>query len=202
MFMRYELALNGGTVFDGSGSPRREASVAIASGRVASIRAEPFGPHEAQELVDARGKWVTPGFLDVHTHYDAEVEAAPSLSESLVHGVTTVMMGSCSLGAVFSDPVDIADMYTRVEAMPREHVLPLFERLKDWRTPREYRAHLDSLPLGPNVAAFIGHSDLRCAAMGLGRAVTTGEEPTSDELRRMRAWLDEGLDAGFLGLSL
>lgn len=198
MFMRYDLALNGGTVFDGTGAPRREASVAVKDGVVAAIG---DGPFEAERVVDARGLWVMPGFLDVHTHYDAEVEAAPALSESLIHGVTTTFMGSCSLGAVLSEPLDIADMYTRVEAMPREHVLPLFEKRKTWRTPREYREHLSTLPLGPNVACFMGHSDLRCAAMGLERSVTEDEEPTSDELARMKAWLSEGLDAGFLGLS-
>src|SRR5437762_1555390 len=107
MFMkRYEIAINGGTVFDGTLGPRQSASVGISNGRVTCLRREPFGPHEADVRVDATGQWVTPGFLDVHTHYDAEVEAAPALAESLVHGVTTVMMGSCSLGAVLSEPLD------------------------------------------------------------------------------------------------
>jgi len=201
MFMdrtEYDLALNGGTLYDGTGAPGRTACVAIRDGAIAAIGDVPFA---ARRTVDARGLWVMPGFLDVHTHYDAEVEAAPSLSESLIHGVTTIFMGSCSLGAVLSDPVDIADMYTRVEAMPREHVLPLFEQKKTWRTPREYREHLSTLALGPNVACFAGHSDLRCAAMGLERSVTEGEEPTSDELQRMCGWLADALDAGFLGLS-
>src|SRR5262245_14457562 len=104
MFMSYDLALNGGTVFDGSGAAPRQASVAIRDGAVAAIG---DGPFEARRVIDARGLWVMPGFLDVHTHYDAEVEAAPALSESLIHGVTTVFMGSCSLGAVLSDPLDI-----------------------------------------------------------------------------------------------
>ena len=198
MFMGYDLALNGGTVFDGSGAPGRVASVAVKDGVIAAIG---DGPFEADRVIDARGQWVMPGFLDVHTHYDAEVEAAPALSESLVHGVTTIFMGSCSLGAVLSEPLDIADMYTRVEAMPREHVLPLFEKRKTWKTPREYREHLSTLKLGPNVACFMGHSDLRCAAMGLERSVTDGVVPTAQELARMRAWLSDGLDAGFLGLS-
>lgn len=198
MFMGYDLALNGGTVFDGSGAPRRVASVAIRDGVVAAIGE---GPFEAERVVDARGLWLMPGFLDVHTHYDAEVEAAPALSESLVHGVTTIFMGSCSLGAVLSEPLDLADMYTRVEAMPREHVLPLFEKGKTWRTPREYRDHLSRLRLGPNVSAFMGHSDLRCAAMGLERSVTDGVVPTAEELAKMKQWLADGLDAGFLGLS-
>ncbi len=201
MFMN-DLALNGGLVFDGTGSKPITASVAIRNGLVTEIRAEPFTAGEALRLVDVRGHWVTPGFVDVHTHHDAELEAAPALKQSLAHGITTLFMGSCSLGAVRSDPVDIADMFTRVEAMPREAVLPLLERVKTWKTPKEYRAHLDQVGLGPNVACFVGHSDLRCAAMGLGRSVTASEEPTSDELLKMQTWLREGLDAGFLGMSV
>jgi N-acyl-D-aspartate/D-glutamate deacylase len=145
---------------------------------------------------------VTPGFLDIHTHYDAEIEAAPALMESLRHGVTTVVVGSCSLGTVLSEPLDIADLFTRVEAIPREQVLPIFEKAKTWRTPGEYRAHLDSLPLGPNVAAFLGHSDLRCAVMGLGRSVDKRVRPTADELARMERAVEDALDAGYLGLSV
>jgi N-acyl-D-aspartate/D-glutamate deacylase len=198
----FDYALNGGQIFDGTGAPPVTGSVAVQDGRVARVQAQAFTAAEARTLLDVRGQWVMPGFLDIHTHYDAEVEAAPSLSESLIHGSTTIFMGSCSLGAVLSDAVDVADMFTRVEAMPREHVLPLLERVKSWKTPRAYRAHLDSLGLGPNVSCFMGHSDLRCAAMGLGRSVTKDEEPTSDELETMRAWLTDGLDAGFLGLSV
>jgi N-acyl-D-aspartate/D-glutamate deacylase len=142
-----------------------------------------------------------PGFVDLHTHYDAELEAAPALLESLRHGVTTIVVGSCSLGTVLSEPLDIADLFTRVEAIPREQVLPIFERGKTWRTPGEYRAHLDSLPLGPNVAAFLGHSDLRCAVMGLGRSVSKTARPTGAELDTMERHLVDALDAGFLGLS-
>ncbi len=199
---RFDLAINDGLFFDGSGAPPRVASVAIRDGRVAELRDGPYSDDEARESIDARGCWVTPGFVDLHTHYDAELEAAPSLSESLRHGVTTVVVGSCSLGTVLSSPVDVADMFTRVEAVPREHVLPIFEAKKTWSTPAEYRAHLDALPLGPNVAAFLGHSDLRCAVMGLERSVTRGERPTVEERARMASLLRDACDAGFLGLSV
>ncbi|MFT3840656.1 MAG: N-acyl-D-glutamate amidohydrolase [Myxococcaceae bacterium] len=196
----FDLALNGGTFFDGTGSPARAASLAIKDGVVAAVRPEPFT--EATQVIDCAGKWLTPGFIDVHTHYDAEVEANPALNESLIHGVSTIVMGSCSLGTVFSSPLDIADLFTRVEGIPRPQVLSLFERLKTWSTPAEYRRHLESLPLGPNVACFLGHSDLRCAVMGLERSVTTGEAPTCFELEKMQQHLTDALDAGFLGLSV
>jgi N-acyl-D-aspartate/D-glutamate deacylase len=200
--IRFDVAINAGLLFDGTARPGRLQSVGIRDGRVAEIRDNPIAADEAAECIDAAGKWVMPGFLDIHTHYDAEVEAAPGLSESLRHGVTTVTFGSCSLGTVLSSPVDIADMFTRVEAVPYEFVLPLFEAKKSWSTPAEYRAHLDSLALGPNISAFLGHSDLRAHVMGLGRAITKGESPTREELGKMEALVGDALDAGFLGLSL
>jgi N-acyl-D-aspartate/D-glutamate deacylase len=202
MGMVADWVVDDALLFDGSGDPARRASVAVTDGCVTQISDSPLGPGAGRAYVDARGRWLMPGFLDIHTHYDAEVEAAPALSESLRHGVTTVVFGSCSLGTVLSSPLDIADMFTRVEAVPREHVLPLFETHKTWRTPAEYRAHLDALPLGPNVTAFLGHSDLRTAVLGLERAVTRGVRPSATELGEMGRWLDDALDAGFLGLSV
>jgi N-acyl-D-aspartate/D-glutamate deacylase len=199
---RFDVAINSGLLFDGTGRPGQLASLGIRGSRVAEIRETPFSTDEAAETIDAQGKWVMPGFLDIHTHYDAEVEAAPGLSESLRHGVTTVTFGSCSLGTVLSRPVDIADMFTRVEAVPYEFVLPLFEARKRWTTPAEYRAHIDTLALGPNITAFLGHSDLRAYVMGLGRAVTAGERPSEAELGTMESLVRNALDAGFLGLSL
>ncbi len=79
-----------------------------------------------------------PGFVDTHTHYDAEVLVGPGLSESVRHGVTTVLMGNCSISTVFVPPVDAADLFSRVEALPREHVLSALEKSKTWSTPREY----------------------------------------------------------------
>jgi N-acyl-D-aspartate/D-glutamate deacylase len=199
---RYDIAINSGFLFDGTGKPGRLQSLAIRDGRVAEIRDTPFSAEEATASIDASGKWVMPGFLDIHTHYDAEVEAAPGLAESLRHGVTTVTFGSCSLGTVLARPVEIADMFTRVEAVPYDFVLPLFEAKKTWTTPAEYRAHIDTLSLGPNITAFLGHSDLRAHVMGLGRAVTQGERPTARELAKMEMLVRDALDAGFLGLSL
>ena len=199
---RFDIAINSGLLFDGTGRPGRLQSLGISGGRVAEIREKPIPAEEAAERIDAEGKWVMPGFLDIHTHYDAEVEAAPGLAESLRHGVTTVTFGSCSLGTVLSRPVDIADMFTRVEAVPYEFVLPLFEARKNWSTPAQYRAHIDTLALGPNITAFLGHSDLRAHVMGLGRAITKGVVPTEAELATMEALVSSALDAGFLGLSL
>ena len=108
--------------------------------------------------------------LDIHTHYDVEVLDGPRSSESLRHGVTTVMLGSCSLSTVHVDGVDAGDLFGRVEAIPREHVIGAVDEHKTWTNCEEYVAALEALPLGPNLAAFIGHSDMRAATMGLDRA--------------------------------
>ena len=152
-------------------------------------------------VVDAEGSWVTPGFVDLHTHYDAEVEVSPQLFESLRHGVTTVLLGSCSLGAGLGTPEDIADIFCRVEGVPREHMLPMLEARKDWNTLPEYLTHLEGLALGPNVASYVPHSNLRVAALGFERSVDAGVTPSRQEQAQMLAWLEEALDCGYVGLS-
>ena len=197
-----DTVIHGGLVFDGRGGPGLRRDVAIRDGRVVELSATPLRPGPGATAIDATGCWVTPGFVDLHTHYDAEVEVLPGLSESVRHGVTTVVLGSCSLSLVSGSPTDLADMFCRVEAIPRSVVLPILERTKDWDGPAGYFDHLAKLRLGPNVAAFLGHSTIRAEALGLGRALTRGLRPAEDELRRMEARLAEALDVGYLGLSI
>jgi N-acyl-D-aspartate/D-glutamate deacylase len=197
-----ELVLEGGLVFDGRGGPGVVADVRVVDGVVVEVGPGPLARGPGAEVVDVRGRWVTPGFVDMHTHYDAELEVAPALTESLRHGVTTVLTGSCSLSLVLGAPRDLADMFCRVEAIPRDRVLPLLERVKDWDSPASYLEHLDGLNLGPNVACFLGHSTIRAAAMGLERSLTAGLRPDAAEWARMEGWLAEALDAGFVGLSI
>jgi N-acyl-D-glutamate deacylase len=199
--MSYDVILRGGLFFDGTGGPAAVRDVGIRDGRVAIVSEAPLDTAGCPRVVDARGRWVVPGFLDMHTHYDAELLAAPSLSESIRHGVTTVTVGSCSISAILSEPEDCSDMFTRVEAVPRAQVLPLLRACKTWSTPREYVDFLRTHPLGANVTSFLGHSDLRVRVMGLARAVDAKARPTREELVRMERWLEDGLDAGLLGLS-
>jgi len=197
----YDLIIKNGRHFDGSGGASAVRHLGIRDGKVATVSETPLDESGCREVIDARDKWVMPGFLDTHTHYDAELLASPGLKESVRHGVTTVTFGSCSIGMACSDAEDCSDMFTRVESIPREHVLPLLRKTKTWNTPAGYVAHLESLPLGPNATAFLGHSDLRVSVMGLGRAVNREVQPTEDEMRRMEQVLEQGLDAGLLGLS-
>jgi N-acyl-D-aspartate/D-glutamate deacylase len=198
--MRYDVVLTGGLFFDGTGAPGAIRHVGIVDGRVAAVSEAPLDTSGAR-VVDATGKWITPGFLDCHTHYDAEVLAAPALSESIRHGVTTVTIGSCSISAVLADAEDCSDLFTRVEAIPRAYVLPLLKEKKSWSTPGDFVSYLRKHPLGPNVNAFLGHSDVRARVLGLARAVDPDDRPSEGELRDMEHWLSDALDHGFLGLS-
>jgi N-acyl-D-aspartate/D-glutamate deacylase len=195
------IIINNGLYFDGTGAEGQPRSLKIVDGRVAEISAEPFDAQGAETAIDAAGQWVMPGFLDTHTHYDAELLAAPGLNESVRHGVTTVCIGSCSLSTILSSPEDCADMFSRVEALPHEHVLGTLNRFKTWQTPEEYIQGIETRPLGPNVGCFLGHSDMRTAVMGLGRAVDAKVRPSADEMQQMEDLLTAALDAGFLGMS-
>ncbi len=200
--MTRPLVIRGGMVFDGLGSPARESDVLVRDGVIAALL-PPGGQADADaESIDARGCWVTPGFIDLHTHYDAEVELWPALGESVRHGVTTIFLGSCGLSLAIGRPVDLADMFCRVEGIPRAVVKPLLEQRKDWDGPASYLEHLEGLPLGPNVAALLGHSAIRAATMGLGRSLDPGVRPSPVELAGMQALLEQALDVGYLGLSI
>lgn len=193
--------IRGGLFFDGRGGEGRPLDVLVDGGTVAGLYPRGF-PAPARRTIDATGCWITPGFVDNHTHYDAEVELYPALGESIRHGVTTALIGSCGLSMVCGDPTDLADMFCRVEGIPRATVQPLFQRVKTWDGPADYRRHLDTLPLGPNLVTMVGHSTIRAEAMGLGRSLDGGVKPTRAELRRMTDRLEEGLDEGFVGLSI
>jgi N-acyl-D-aspartate/D-glutamate deacylase len=199
--MSYDAIVRDGLWFDGTGVAPQTRTLGIRDGVVSAVSAEPLDETGCPDVIDAAGKWILPGFIDVHTHYDAEVLLDPSLRESVRHGVTTVLLGNCSLSTVYAGPADAADLFSRVEAVPREFVLGALEAKKTWSTAAEYVAALDDLPLGPNVGSLLGHSDLRTAVLGLGRATDDHDRPTEAELDRMAALLDEALEAGLLGLS-
>ncbi|MEK6788591.1 MAG: N-acyl-D-glutamate amidohydrolase [Pseudomonadota bacterium] len=197
----YDVLIQRGRYFDGTGGPSDIRDVAIKDGRVLNVSADPLDAAQAARVIDATGQWITPGFLDTHTHYDAEVIVSPSLSESVRHGVTTVLVGSCSLSMICSDAEDASDIFTRVETVPREKVLPILQQHKTWRTAREWVDYIRTRPLGPNLISFLGHSDLRVATLGLHRATDRAVKPTEAELQSMEQQLEEALDVGFLGLS-
>ncbi len=197
----YDTIIRNGRWFDGTGAPSAVRDIGIRHGHVVAISPDPLDGTDCPQVVDATGKWVMPGMLDIHTHYDVEVLGGPALAESLRHGVTTVMLGSCSLSTIHVDGTEAGDLFGRVEAIPREHVIAAVNGNKTWSTPDEYIVALEGLPLGPNLAAFIGHSDMRTAVMGLDRATRKDERPTRREQARMEQMLAEALHAGFVGMS-
>ncbi|EYF02891.1 N-acyl-D-amino-acid deacylase family protein [Chondromyces apiculatus] len=198
----FDWIIENGLFFDGAGSSPAPRHLGIRGGKVAEISDAPLPRGPETQVFDAAGCWVTPGFIDMHTHYDAEIEVAPSLSESLRHGVTTVVFGSCSLSLAVGTPEDLSDQFCRVEAIPYDIVRPLLEARKTWETVTEYFEHLETIPLGPNVASFLGHSALRAHVMGIERSLDKHVSPTEEELTRMETILREALDAGYLGLSV
>lgn len=198
--MSFDVIVRNAMWFDGRGNAPQVRTVGIRDGVVAAVSAEPLDEAGCPEVIDGDGKWMVPGFLDVHTHYDAEVLLDPGLRESVRHGVTTVVLGNCSLSGVYATNEDVADLFSRVEAVPREFVMSALQAKRTWSTPAEYVRGLDALPLGPNVSSFVGHSDLRTYVLGLGRA-TDHVRPTRAELGRMAQLLDDALEAGLLGMS-
>jgi N-acyl-D-aspartate/D-glutamate deacylase len=198
--MSFDTVIRNGRWFDGTGAPSAIRNIGISEGHIAAISPQPLDETGCPQVIEAEGKWVLPGMVDIHTHYDAEVLVAPALSESLRHGVTTVLLGSCSLSTIHVGGEDAGNLFARVEAIPRAHVINAVEKHKTWSTCEEYITALEARPLGPNVAAFIGHSDMRAATMGLDRA-TQDVRPTKAEQARLEGMLAEALRAGFVGLS-
>lgn len=200
--MQEKYHIGGGTIYDGKGGAGFTGDILVAGGKIEVVSSSPLPKNESYHYIDAKGLWVTPGFIDIHTHYDGEVEIAPELSESVRHGVTTVLMGSCGISMVMGDPEELSDMFTRVEGMPSHYIKEILKQKKNWDSPAEYLQHLDQLALGPNVGMFLGHSTLRAYVMGLAASLSSSKQPTTAELDQMSGLLAEALDEGYLGLSI
>lgn len=201
--LEWDLLIRGARVFDGTGAAPIIEDVAVRDGRIAA-RGASLASERAERVVDAAGRWLMPGLLDIHTHLDLEVELAPGLPESVRHGTTTVVVGNCSLGTAFGaqrrngdDP--ILDCFTRVENMPKSVLRKVVDRMH-WQSTGEYLEHLEQLPLGPNIVPLLPHSMLRIEAMGSTDAAVT-REPTATERARMRELLADAMAQGYAGMS-
>lgn len=197
--MDVDLIIRQGRVFDGTAGPSREADVLIEGGRVLKIEAN--SPARGRQEIAASGHWVMPGAIDIHTHYDAEVEVAPGLLESLQHGVTSLIFGNCSLSLALGNAEDMIDLFARVENLPRATLAKWLDGKVDWHTPGQYYEHLERLALGPNIATLMGHSNLRLAVLGKTRSL----KPTRldwGEKNALRSLTHEAMEAGYLGLSI
>jgi N-acyl-D-aspartate/D-glutamate deacylase len=190
-----DTVIRGGTVVDGTGTPGRVADVAIHDGRIAGIGAV---DDKARRTIDAEGKVVAPGFIDIHTHYDAQVFWDTTLSPSPLHGVTTVIGGNCGFTIAPLAPEHgdyLMRMLARVEGMPLDALAQGVPW--DWQSFADYLDRIEGT-LSPNAGFLVGHSTIRRLVMG-DRA--TKGDVTTDDLAAMRQMLDASLAAGALGFS-
>ncbi|MBB5707303.1 N-acyl-D-amino-acid deacylase family protein [Sphingopyxis panaciterrulae] len=193
----FDIVIRGGTIVDGTGSPARRADVGIADGRIAAIGNISSA---GREEIDAAGHIVTPGFVDVHTHYDGQVTWETRLAPSSNHGVTTVLMGNCGVGFAPCKP-DQRDMLVAVmEGVEDVPEVVMIEGLPwNWETFPEYLDALDDRRLDIDVATQLPHSALRVFVMG--ERAAAHEPPTADDLEMMRSLTREAIEAGALGVS-
>ena len=194
----YDEIITGGTVFDGTGSPGAPTDIAICDGRIAAIAATGTLTEAATITTDATGRYVAPGFIDPHTHYDAQLLWDPTASPSSVHGVTTVIGGNCGFTLAPLVPGDsdyLRKMMAKVEGMP----LAALEHGTDWawETFAEYLARLDG-NISVNAGFLVGHCAIRRYVMG-GEA--TGNAAAPAQVTAMRAELSAAIRAGALGFS-
>jgi N-acyl-D-aspartate/D-glutamate deacylase len=194
--MGLDLLIRNGTIVDGSGAARYRGDVGIDKGRIVEIGRIRSA---AGRTIDADGLIVAPGFIDGHTHMDAQVAWDPIGSCSCWHGVTTVVMGNCGFALAPCKPQArewFARCLTAVEDIPTEAMLAGIDWT--WESFPEYLATVDRLPKAINYGAYIGHSALRMYVMG-ERALT--DNATEDDLARMAAAVQEAIRAGAMGFS-
>jgi N-acyl-D-aspartate/D-glutamate deacylase len=194
----YDLIIRNGTVIDGSGAPARKADVAVRGGRIAAVTENL--PGTATEERDATGLLVTPGFVDVHTHYDGQATWDERLWPSSRLGATTVVMGNCGVGFAPCRPEDRDTLISLMEGVEDIPGTALAEGLQwNWESFPDYLDALELKSRDIDIAALFPHGPLRVYAMG-ERAVN--REPATDEdIARMRELLAEGLCAGAMGLA-
>jgi N-acyl-D-aspartate/D-glutamate deacylase len=191
-----DLLVRGGTVVDGSGLPAFTADVGVRDGRISAVGR--LGSTAATNTIDADGCVVAPGFVDIHTHYDAQLHFEPTASPSSWHGVTTVINGNCGFSLFPARPADVAwlcEMLSRVEGMSAD-TLAAGVTFRGGGLP-EFAAGLEGA-LGVNAAFQVGHSALRRYVMGDDAGTRTA---TTGEIAEMQTLLVDALDAGAVGFS-
>lgn len=195
----YDLHIRGGMIVDGMRSPRYRGDVFIKDGKIAQLGGRSHGG--AKRVIDAEGHIVAPGFVDVHTHYDAQIFWDPWCTISGWHGVTSVVLGNCGIGfapvrADFRDRTALS--MTRVEAIPYDSIRSAMPW--DWESMPEFLQSLRRIPKGVNCAQFMPVGQLMIYVMGLEAA--RSRPATKGEREEMARLLNEGMDAGLCGFSV
>jgi N-acyl-D-amino-acid deacylase len=193
----HDLVIRGGTVVDGTGGPRRVADVAIDGGLISAVGGE-IGP--GKQEIDASGKIVAPGWVDIHTHYDGQATWDQEMAPSSWHGVTTVVMGNCGVGFAPAKPDKHDWLIGLMEGVEDIPGTALAEGMTwNWETFPEYLDELERLPRTIDVGTHVPHGSVRAYVMGERGA--RNEEPTETDIAQMSKVVEEGLRAGALGFS-
>ncbi len=193
--MGAEIVIKGGTVYDGSGAPGVVADVAISGGRIVEV-----GPSlSGTRVIDAGGHAVAPGFVDIHTHYDAQVFWDPALTPSCYHGVTTVVAGNCGFSIAPTRPEDRELIARTLEKVEDMDVAALAAGIPwDFETFPEYLASIERRGTVLNFAAYIGHTPVRMYALG---EAASDRVATTEEIDRMAGLVREAMLAGAAGFA-
>ena len=199
--MAHDLVIANGTIVDGTGAPRRPGDLAIDGDRITEVT-EPGGAGAAHRTIDADGRYVTPGFVDLHSHLDAQIGWDPLMSSSCWHGVTSVVMGNCGMTFAPVRPGGsgvLAHAMESVEDIPASCILDGLPW--SWESYGEYLDVVDALPKGINTGGYVGDVALRTYVIG-DAACEADYRATDDELAAMAREVEQALEAGALGYSI
>ena len=202
----WDLLIKNAKVFDGSGAAPQFIDIAIKDGLFAA-KGKDLAASSAIKVIDASGQWLMPGLIDIHTHFDLEVEVEPGLPEAVRHGTTSVVMSNCSLGIAFGKQENpdrpherpIVDCFARVENIPKAVIAKCVDTIT-WSDTGDYLEHFKQLPIGPNVAPMLPHSMLRIEVMGLEDSIS--RHATAEELQQMIKLTQKAMDEGYVGFSI
>src|SRR5690242_20907925 len=195
----FDVIVRGGTVIDGTRMPRYRADVGIKDGKIAKIGN--LKSHEAKKVIDAGGLNVAPGFVDLHTHYDAQLFWDPYCTLSAWHGITSVVIGNCGFGFA---PVRPAERDRAMMSMTRVEAIPMASMKAgmpwDWVTFPQFLDSVDAAPKAVNILPYVPVSPLLIWVMGF-EAAKAGKKPTPEQHAELRRLMHEAMDAGACGWS-
>ncbi len=197
--MEHDLIISGGTVVDGSGAPGIRADVGVKDGRISRIG--DLSNDTAAENIDATDRIVSPGFVDLHTHLDAQIGWDPHMTSTSFHGVTTALIGNCGVSFAPCGPKNhryLAELMESVEDIAADAIMDGLPW--DWTTYGDYLDTVERLNPSLNVVGLVGHSSLRYEAMG-DRSMDEGAQPDDRELKHITKMVKESMEGGAVGFS-